>query len=115
MKAENYFKKHGCIYGISEKFSFGAWDGYSVKFDSLDEAFAWLHKEEYDFRERSLVSKSAAAKYPRVKHGMTLQKEYMGTEIYTFKGCGGFLVEFEGDELFFDRLEDAEAFIDEAF
>lgn len=46
---------------------------------------------------------------------MTYHSEYKGIEIWTITGAGGFLVEFEGDELFFDRLEDAEAFIDETF
>lgn len=66
MKAENYFKKNGCIYGISEKLVFGYWTGYSVKFDNLEEAKAWLNREEYDFRMRSLVSKTAAKKYPLI-------------------------------------------------
>jgi hypothetical protein len=38
MKAEKYFKKNGFVYGVSEKFSFGRWVGYSRKFDSLEEA-----------------------------------------------------------------------------
>ena len=66
MKASTYFKKHGCIYGISEKFNFGRWEGYSVKFTNLEDAQKWLNREEYDFRERSLVSKTAAAKYPLI-------------------------------------------------
>lgn len=66
MKTEKYFKKNGYIYGISEKFSFGRWEGYSVKFDNLDAARKWLHREEYDFRERALVSKTVAAKYPLI-------------------------------------------------
>lgn len=66
MKASTYFKKNGYIYGISEKFSFGRYEGYSVKFTDLDEANKWLNREEYDFRERSLVSKTAAAKYPLI-------------------------------------------------
>lgn len=70
MKAETYFKKNGCIYGISEKFSFGRWDGYSVKFDDLEEARTWLNREERDFRYRSLVSRSTAAKYPRAGMAM---------------------------------------------
>ena len=30
MKHETYFKKHGCIYGISYKYDFGSWSGYSA-------------------------------------------------------------------------------------
>lgn len=33
------------------------------KFDSLEEAEKWLHTEEYDFRTRSLVSKTYAKRY----------------------------------------------------
>lgn len=70
MKAETYFKKNGCIYGVSVKFNFGRRDGYSVKFDNLEEARTWLNREERDFRERSLVSRTAAAKYPRAGMAM---------------------------------------------
>lgn len=63
MKAENYFKKHGYIYGVSEKFNFGKLVGYSRKFDNLEEANEWLATEEADFRTRSLVSKTYAKRY----------------------------------------------------
>lgn len=63
MKATNYFKKNGFIYGVSEKFEFGEWKGYANKFDNLEEAEKWLHTEEYDFRTRSLVSKTYAKRY----------------------------------------------------
>ena len=63
MKAINYFKKNGFIYGVSEKFEFGEWNGYAKKFDSLEEAERWLRTEEYDFRTRSLVSKTYAKRY----------------------------------------------------
>lgn len=33
------------------------------KFDSLEEAERWLNTEEYDFRTRSLVSKTYAKRY----------------------------------------------------
>ena len=39
------------------------WNGYAKKFDSLEEAERWLHTEEYDFRTRSLVSKTYAKRY----------------------------------------------------
>ena len=32
MKAINYFKKNGVIYGVSEKFEFGEWKGYAKKY-----------------------------------------------------------------------------------
>lgn len=35
MKATNYFKKNGYIYGASEKFNFGRLTGYAKKFDSM--------------------------------------------------------------------------------
>lgn len=63
MKAEKYFEKNGVIYGVSEKFSFGRLTGYAKKFDSMEEANKWLETEEYDFRERSLVSKTYAKRY----------------------------------------------------
>lgn len=63
MKAAKYFEKNGYIYGVSEKFEFGEWKGYAKKFDSLEEAERWLHTEEYDFRTRSLVSKTYAKRY----------------------------------------------------
>lgn len=58
MKVETYFKKNGFVYGVSEKFEFGKLHGYARKFDSLEDANKWLETEEYDFRERSLVSKT---------------------------------------------------------
>jgi hypothetical protein len=63
MKANNYFKKYGVIYGVSEKFSFGRLTGYARKFDNMEEAEKWLHTEEADFRTRSLVSKTYAKRY----------------------------------------------------
>lgn len=63
MKPATYFNKYHCIYGISEKFEFGQWTGYAEKFDDLDRAEKWLNQEEYDFRIRTLCSKSKAKKY----------------------------------------------------
>lgn len=62
MKAETYFEKNGFIYGVSEKYSYGKWRGYAIKFDNLDKANKWLNREERDFRIRSLVSKSYVLK-----------------------------------------------------
>ena len=47
MKPETYFKKYGCIYGISYKYAFGR----------------WLNTEEYDFRTKELCSKTEALRY----------------------------------------------------
>lgn len=50
-----------CAYGVSSKYNFGIWEHRVVgPFGSEDEAFKWLHTEEYDFRERELMSKTAA-------------------------------------------------------
>lgn len=46
-----------------KKFEFGEWKGYAKKFDSMEEAEQWLNTEEYDFRTRSLVSKTYAKRY----------------------------------------------------
>lgn len=62
MKYANYFKKYGKIYGVSSKYEFGEWKHYYRVFFNLEKAEKWLHTEEYDFRERELMSKSAAEK-----------------------------------------------------
>lgn len=61
--AKNYFDKNGFIFGDSAKFSFGKWEHRIVKFTDFSEAEKWLNTEEYDFRERELISKTAAKKY----------------------------------------------------
>lgn len=61
--AENYFNKNGFIFGDSAKFEFGHWSHHIVKFTDFDKALKWLHTEEYDFRERELISKTTAKKY----------------------------------------------------
>lgn len=61
--AKNYFEKNGFIFGDSAKFSFGKWEHRIVKFTDFSEAEKWLNTEEYDFRERELISKTAAKKY----------------------------------------------------
>lgn len=60
MKVSTYFKKYGCIYGVSSKYAFGHWEHDVYKFDDMDTAREWLNTEEYDFRERELMSKTAA-------------------------------------------------------
>lgn len=47
-------------YGVSSKYNFGKWDHVVYCFDTEEQAQEWLHKEEYDFRERELMSKTAA-------------------------------------------------------
>ena len=61
MKAEKYFEKNGKIYGVSSKYNFG-WSHRGYVFSSMEAAEKWLNTEEYDFRERELMSKSAAEK-----------------------------------------------------
>lgn len=60
MKAETYFEKNGFIYGDSYKYEFGRWSHLVCKFTNLKEAYEWLHKEQYDFRTRELISKTEA-------------------------------------------------------
>lgn len=57
-----YFEKNGTIYGVSSKFNFGTWNHKVVKFNDYEKAEEWLYTEEYDFRERELMSKTAAIK-----------------------------------------------------
>ncbi len=48
-------------YGVSSKYEFGQWNHRVVgPFATEDEAQKWLNREEYDFRERELMSKTAA-------------------------------------------------------
>lgn len=50
-------------YGVSSKFSFGKWNHRVYgPFKTEEQAERWLHTEEYDFRERELMSKTAAIK-----------------------------------------------------
>lgn len=50
------------IYGVSSKFEFGEWNHCVYVFDTHDEAEQWLNTEEHDFREREIMSKTAAIK-----------------------------------------------------
>lgn len=50
-------------YGVSSKFDFGEWHHVVYgPFKTEEQAQKWLHTEEYDFRERELMSKTAAVK-----------------------------------------------------
>ena len=62
MTTAKYFEKTGKIYGVSSKYIFGKWSHQVYVFDDLEKATEWLNTEEYDFRERELMSKSAAQK-----------------------------------------------------
>lgn len=50
------------IYGVSSKFEFGSWNHVVYHFEDMEIAEKWLNTEEYDFREREIVSKTAAIK-----------------------------------------------------
>ena len=50
------------IYGVSSKFDFDSWDHEVYVFGNKEDAEKWLHAEEYDFRERELMTKTAAIK-----------------------------------------------------
>lgn len=63
MNYKKYFEKNGFVYGVSVRFNFGLFIGYAIKFTNLENAEKWLDKEEYDFREKMLVSKSALKNY----------------------------------------------------
>lgn len=48
-------------YGVSSKYDFGKWDHVVYgPFENEEQAQKWLSTEEYDFRERELMSKTAA-------------------------------------------------------
>ena len=50
------------FYGVSSKFNFGVWNHVVYVFDSKEDAEKWLDTEEYDFREREIMTKTAAIK-----------------------------------------------------
>ena len=50
------------IYGVSSKFDFGEWNHVVYVFDNKEDAEKWLDTEEYDFREREIMTKTAAIK-----------------------------------------------------
>ena len=50
------------IYGVSSKFNFGKWNHTVYVFNNRESAEEWLYTEEYDFRERELMSKTSAIK-----------------------------------------------------
>lgn len=51
------------LYGVSSKFDFGKWDHVVYgPFCDEEQAEKWLNSEEYDFREREIMGKTAAIK-----------------------------------------------------
>lgn len=50
------------LYGVSSKFEFGEWHHRVELFTDLTKAYVWLGTEENDFRERELMTRSAAIK-----------------------------------------------------
>lgn len=61
MKKTTISRNHA--YGVSSKFDFGEWNHVVYgPFETEEQAQEWLHTEEYDFRERQLMSKTAAIK-----------------------------------------------------
>lgn len=55
------------IYGVSSKFEFGTWNHIVYHFHNMESAEKWLNTEEYDFREREVMSKTSAIKLARRK------------------------------------------------
>lgn len=49
-------------YGVSSKYDYGKWYHVVYRFSTDEQAEKWLETEEYDFRERELMSKTAAIK-----------------------------------------------------
>lgn len=52
----------GKIYGVSSKYEFNSWNYKVYVFSDKETAEKWLDTEEYDFRERELMTKTAAIK-----------------------------------------------------
>lgn len=50
------------IYGVSRKFDFGQWNHAIYVFDNANDSEKWLNTEEYDFRNRELMTKTEAIK-----------------------------------------------------
>ena len=81
MDYRDYFKKNGCIYGVSQKLGSGPFSGYVKKFTNLAEAEKWLETCEYDFRERELCSKTKAMQYIRLGYRLD-EDRYQSFEKY---------------------------------
>lgn len=55
------------IYGVSSKYNFGKWEHVVYCFQDKETANHWLETEEYDFRERELMTKTDAIKLAGTK------------------------------------------------
>lgn len=50
-------------YGVSSKYEYGTWEHMVYgPFEDVEQAEKWLNSEEYDFREREVMGKTAAIK-----------------------------------------------------
>ena len=90
------------IYGVSSKYEFGKWehDVYSFGFDRLA-AERWLHCEQFDFRERELMSKTAATKLAgreAVENAKFVDGSYYDEDGNYFDRNGSLLAESGTDE-----------------
>ena len=50
------------VYGVASKYEFGSWNHDVYVFDNKEEGEEWLYSKEYDFREREIMTKTAAIK-----------------------------------------------------
>lgn len=50
------------IYGVSSKYNYNSWEHMVYVFENKESAEIWLNTEEYDFREREIMTKTAAIK-----------------------------------------------------
>lgn len=70
------------MYGVSSKYEFGAWNHVVYgPFATNEQAQEWLHTEENDFRERELMSKTAATKLAG-KEAVNAAIEYAGVKAW---------------------------------
>ena len=63
MNYKKYFAKTGKIYGVSSNFYCGHWRHCGYVFYNLEKAEKWLNTEQHDFRERELLSRTAAERF----------------------------------------------------
>lgn len=62
IKGEKKIMTKRKVYGVSSKFDFGKWEHEVYVFPTRVEAENWLNSEEYDFRDREIMTKTAAIK-----------------------------------------------------
>ena len=77
-RIKNYIEKNGFIYGVSSKYDFGKWNHSINYFESLESAEEWLNAEQYDFRQREIMTESAAKRLV----GARGWKEYQESEFF---------------------------------